>query len=349
MNFKPYNQNQLVLFPHSFDDLISSDHPVRIVNDVLDNIKIDPLLRAYSAEGNPSYHPRMMLKVMVFAYMDEKNLEKYEEQEEILGDRGSYSKTDPDATFMRMKEDHMKNGQLKPAYNPQISTENQFILNYTIHQNTNDTGTLQQHLENFKESYGEEVFSQIEAITTDAGYGSEENYEYLEENGIDAYVKYNTFDKEQDQNYQQKHKTFSKENLHYNEEMDFYVCPMGQRMEKTHESSRTTKNGFEQKLSHYQAKNCEGCPIRSMCHGAKNNRSLERNHNLERYKEKARELLKSEEGIKKRKKRCWDMEPVFAQLKHNHNFKRFTLKSLKKVEIEFGLHALAHNLRKKVA
>ena len=141
---------------------------------------------------------------------------------------------------MRMKEDHMKNGQLKPAYNPQISTENQFILNYTIHQNTNDTGTLQQHLENFKESYGEEVFSQIEAITTDAGYGSEENYEYLEENGIDAYVKYNTFDKEQDQNYQQKHKTFSKENLHYNEEMDFYVCPMGQRMEKTHESSRRT-------------------------------------------------------------------------------------------------------------
>lgn len=515
MNFKPYDQNQLVLFPHSFDDLISSDHPVRIVNDVLDNIKIDPLLRAYSAEGNPSYHPRMMLKVMVFSYMEntyssrkiekalrenvlfmwlsnmtivdhntiarfrskklqsafkdvftqvvmllaeeglitlkeiftdgtkieaqagrytfvwgksiktnkekmlrqledlwvyaesiasdedkdpeppefkeiskekvretaqkidrmlkgsdtvdkkgkakakaklnyiknnfEKNLEKYEQQEEILGDRGSYSKTDPDATFMRMKEDHMKNGQLKPAYNPQISTENQFILNYTIHQNTNDTGTLQQHLENFKESYGEEVFSQIEAITTDAGYGSEENYEYLEENGIDAYVKYNTFDKEQDQNYQQKHKTFSKENLHYNEEMDFYVCPMGQRMEKTHESSRRTKNGFEQKLSHYQAKNCEGCPIRSMCHGSKNNRSLERNHNLERHKQKARELLKSEEGIRKRKKRCWDVEPVFAQLKHNHNFKRFTLKSLKKVEIEFGLHALAHNLRKKVA
>ncbi|WP_395091238.1 transposase [Vaginella massiliensis] len=58
-------------------------------------------------------------------------------------------------------------------------------------------------------------------------------------------------------------------------------------MEKTHESSRTTKKGYEQKLSHYQAKNCEGCPIRCMCHGSKNNRSLERNHDLERYKEKA--------------------------------------------------------------
>ena len=76
-------------------------------------------------------------------------LEEYTRKEEVLGERNSYSKTDPDATFMRMKEDHMKNGQLKPAYNPQISTENQFILNYTIHQNTNDTGTLQQHLQKF--------------------------------------------------------------------------------------------------------------------------------------------------------------------------------------------------------
>ncbi|MCG7281142.1 transposase, partial [Chryseobacterium taklimakanense] len=99
----------------------------------------------------------------------------------------------------------------------------------------------------------------------------------------------------------------------------------------------------------YQAKNCEGCPIRSMCHGSKNNRSLERNHNLERHREKVRELLKSDEGIKKRKRRCYDVEAVFAHMKNAHQFRRFTLKSLKKVEIEFGLHALAHNLRKKVA
>lgn len=70
MSFKPYNQNQLVLFPHSFDDLIAKEHPVRIVNSVLDKIKIEPLLQAYSKEGNSSYHPVMMLKVMVFAYME---------------------------------------------------------------------------------------------------------------------------------------------------------------------------------------------------------------------------------------------------------------------------------------
>jgi hypothetical protein len=97
-----------------------------------------------------------------------------------LKERGSYSKTDTDATFMRMKEDHMKNGQLKPAYNAQISTENQFILNYTLHQNPTDTTTLVSHLDNFKESYGQEVFSAIESLTADAGYGSEENYQLLE-------------------------------------------------------------------------------------------------------------------------------------------------------------------------
>src|SRR5690606_6890834 len=110
----------------------------------------------------------------------------------------SYSKTDPDATFMRMKEDHMQNGQLKPGYNVQISTENQIIVNYTLHQNPTDTKTLKPHLENFKETYGEAVFKELEDITADAGYGSEENYDYLEKEELTAYVKYNTFDKEQD-------------------------------------------------------------------------------------------------------------------------------------------------------
>lgn len=86
-----------------------------------------------------------------------------------------------------------------------------------------------------------------------------------------------------------------------------------------------------------------------MCHQSKENRSIERHHNLEGHKELTRKRLKSEEGIEKRKKRCYDVEPVFANLKHNHHFKRFMLRSLKKVEIELGLHALAHNLRKKVA
>ncbi len=155
-------------------------------------------------------------------------------------------------------------------------------------------------------AYMENIYSsrkiEIESLTTDAGYGSEENYELLEHHETEAFVKYNTFDKEQDENYQKKYKTFSKEHLHDNQEQDFYVCPMGQRMEKTYESVKVTKTGFKQTLSHYQAKNCGGCPMRSLCHSSKNNRIIERNHNLERHKALARKRLQSEEGIKNVKK-----------------------------------------------
>jgi transposase len=120
-------------------------------------------------------------------------LEKYEKDLEILGDRNSYSKTDIDATFMRMKEDQMMNGQLKPAYNPQISTENQFITHVSIHQKPNDTTTLESHLDGFENAYQK----QSKEVVADAGYGSEENYEMLENKNITAYVKYNYFHKEQ--------------------------------------------------------------------------------------------------------------------------------------------------------
>src|SRR5690606_18891471 len=115
--------------------------------------------------------------------------------------RSSYSKTDPDATFMRMKEDHMLNGQLKPGYNVQISSESQFVIHYSLHQQTNDIHTLKPHLETYRELYEELP----KYLTADAGYGSEENYEFLEQEGVTGYVKYNTFDKEE-KNYKTKKK-----------------------------------------------------------------------------------------------------------------------------------------------
>ena len=93
------------------------------------------------------------------------------------------SKTDKDATFMRMKEDHMKNGQLKPAYNVQISTENQFITHFGIYQNSNDTRTFIDYLKGFQSRYNK----QSTEVVADAGYGSEENYEYLEKEKIDHF------------------------------------------------------------------------------------------------------------------------------------------------------------------
>ena len=150
--------------------------------------KIESILK-----GNPKASSKSKAKARYIKNNFVKDLEKYQTQEEILQDRNSYSKTDPDATFMQMKDDHMQNGQLKPGYNVQISTQDQFVLPYTLHQKTNDLHTLKPHIESFEKLYG---FTP-EILTADAGYGSEENYEYLSEKEIATYVKYNTFDKEQ--------------------------------------------------------------------------------------------------------------------------------------------------------
>lgn len=270
-------------------------------------------------------------------------LEKYEKDLEILGKRKSYSKTDKDATFMRMKDDHMKNGQLKPAYNSQISTENQFITHVSIHQTPGDTTTLKSHLTGFEESY----HKQSKEIVADAGYGSEENYEMLEEKGVEAYVKYNYFHKEQKK--KMKNNPFLPQNLFYNAEQGFYVCPMGQRMEKIGEGKRTSANGYESKVAYYQAKRCEGCPLRSACHKATGNRRIEVNHRLNLLKQQAKENLTSEKGLEHRSNRPIEPEAVFGQLKSNSKFNRFTFTGLEKVELEFLLMAIGHNFRKMVA
>ncbi len=476
--FKPYLQTQAFLLPPSLDELIAANHPVRIVSTVIDSIDIDDLLKKYKDRGTTSYNPRMLLKVLVYGYLNniyssrkleavlkenihfmwisgmstpdhhtinrfrserlkhmlehifskivlvlvdsgylslkeiytdgtkiesvanrysfvwgkaiatsrerikkqlrelwaysqkvakqerkddepppdldnidpEKikatieqietalkehqadvpqsvkqklayakkqwpdKLREYEGKEQVLGTRNSYSKTDKDATFMRMKEDHMKNGQLKPGYNVQISTHDQFIVNYSIHQNPTDTKTLIPHNEHYKQLYG----TAPEVQVADAGYGSEQNYQYLNEQGTEAYIKHNYFDKEQKKNYAPKH-PFAPEQLHYNEYRDEYICPMGQPMKCVGEHQQNAE-GFTRTYKHYQAANCNGCPMRGACHKQKGNRKIEVSHEGKRLKKMAIERLQTETGIYHRKKRCWDTEPVFANIKHNKNF-----------------------------
>jgi IS5 family transposase len=187
-------------------------------------------------------------------------LDRYDDQEKVLNGRNSYSKTDPDATFMRMKDDYMCNGQLKPGFNWQISTQDQFILNYSIHQNPTDTKTLPSHPEGFSTLYGQ----MPNTVTADAGYGSEL-------------------------------------------------------------SGLSTARDVPRKTG---------------------NRIITVNHQLRLLKAKARALLLSEEGIKHQKKRPWDVEPVFGNIKYNKGFKRFMLCGCDKVEIEAGLLIIAHNLKK---
>lgn len=267
-------------------------------------------------------------------------MNRYKEQLATMGERNSYSKTDPDATFMRMKEDAMLNGQLKPGYNIQISTENQFITNFGIYQRPTDTLTLINYLESFKARYG----VQSQEIVADSGYGSEENYEYLFSNGMVPYVKYNMFHVEQRRKYHND--PFRVANLFYNPQEDFYVCPMGQRMRFIRQENRYTASGYRQTVSIYRATRCEGCPLRGQCHKSKRNRQIEVNHTLDDYKAKARELLTSEQGLRHRSNRPIEPEAVFGQIKECGKFRRLRMKGLTGAKIEFGLKALAHNLRK---
>lgn len=300
------------------------------INEALKDKPVDPKVRGKLAYAKKNWPPA---------------LDKYEQQEKVLGNgRRSFSKTDPDATFMRMKDDHMRNGQLKPAYNVQISTNQQFIASYSLHQNTTDTTTLPAHLHEHIKSYA----IKPSCLTADAGYGSEENYQWLEKRKITAYVKHNQFDRNQHKSTRDK-KPFATERLHYDEQKDRFICPSGKAMENVGTKSNTTANGYKQRITSYRTTKCEGCPLQLQCNPGKTMRTIDVNHNLRRLKQQADKRLKTKKGIKKRKQRCHDVEPVFAAIKHNHHFRRFMLRGIDKVSIETGLLALAHNLRKKVA
>ena len=265
----------------------------------------------------------------------------YDSKLERMGGRNSMSKTDPDATFMRMKEDAMNNGQTKPGYNLQIGTENQFITDFGLFPNTNDTLTLPPFLGSFAERYGRLP----DEACADSGYGSEENYRFMEENSVEAYVKYNYFHKEQKRPF--RNDPFRIENLHYNAEQDYYVCPMGQHMTRVGTRHDKSGSGYVAELAIYRAQRCQGCPLRGICYkGEYPAREIRANHRLNEYKRRARERLTSERGLEHRSKRPIEPEAVFGQMKFNMAYRRFRHFGKDKVTMDFAFFAIAFNIKK---
>jgi transposase len=507
IHYHPYTPNQLVLFPQRIDENIAGNDPVRIVNAIVDSLNLEAFKKLYKERGRSPYHPRMMLKVILYAYMNnvyscrrieklllrdihyiwlagyekpdfitinrfrnrvkgeinniftqvvlilsskgfitldveyidgtkieskankytfvwrksvEKNraklmkkinvllgqvedviaqdnavektekveftpsmltdiiselkesletdpaptdkeekkkfrekkrqvkqleghrdkLQEYDNHLTVMGERNSYSKTDPDATFMRMKEDAMNNGQTKPGYNLQIATENQFITNFALFPNPTDTLTFIPFEKMFFGRYGRFAKTTV----ADSGYGSEENYRFMSGNGTEAFVKYNYFHKEQRPRYRPN--PFHPESLYYNKEEDYYVCPMGQHMNRIGIRRGKTGSGYVTESICYQAARCEGCPLRGQCFKAKGNRIMEVNHRLNEYKRQARERLTSEEGIQHRGKRCIEPEAVFGQMKYNMQYRRFRHFTKDKVTMDFAFFATAFNIKK---
>ena len=268
-------------------------------------------------------------------------LAEYNSRLEQMEGRNSISKTDPSATFMRMKEDAMCNGQTKPGYNLQISSENQFITDFALFPNPTDTLTFIPFLGSFPGRYGRFP----KRVVADSGYGSEENYRFMDEAGIEGFVKYNRFHLEHRPRY--KPDTFHPDSLYYNEEGDYYICPMGQRMSRTGTLQTRTEGGYISQSACYRAIRCKGCPLRCLCYKAKaNQRTIRVNHRLNAYKRKACELLTSEEGIKERGRRCIEPEAVFGQMKSNMAYRRFRDMGKDKVVMDFTFFAIAFNIKK---
>jgi transposase len=530
--FKPYIQAQASLIPPSWDELIPAEHLVRVVDGAIEQMDLEPLLRKYKGGGTSSYNPRMMLKVLVYAYTQriyssrqiakglrenvnfmwlsggnrpdfrtinefrgekmkgvieevftsvlellmeggyvklenyfvdgskveananrhkvvwaksrkkyqerlrekvkellkeidaineaeneeygDKDLEemgggggidaekmeqkiaelnqrlkerpedkklakavkvlekdylprqkRYEEQERKLAGRSSYSKTDEDATFFRMKEDRGAEKPLpRPAYNVQTGTEGQFVVGFSLHQRAGDTTCLIPHLEGVMTNLRAiarrkpELLTQQDDhslrclpknISADAGYGSEENYAYLEEHRLGNYVKYNTFHREQ-----QKHRKlelirrtiFRSENLPYDAETDTFICPANQRMTYRGMHRERTENGYWTELRHYEATGCNSCPLKPECTRAKGNRRMRVSFRLRQYREQAKNNLLSEQGKTLRVQRNIEVESVYGHIKHNMHFRRFNLRGLEKVKIEWGLVCIAQNMQK---
>jgi transposase len=267
--------------------------------------------------------------------------QKYEEQERKLAGRNSYSKTDSDATFMRMKEDHMRNGQLKPGYNIQLGTENQYVVGFSLHQQAGDATCLIPHLEKLKGWLGRLP----KHIGADAAYGNEANYAYLaEENVLGNFLKYSSFDREQKPRY--KPALFKIENMPYDELLDEFICPQGRRLRYRYTSNSKTKTGYQSEQRVYECEDCQGCPLKEKCTKAAGNRRAQANFQLWVYRDWVRENLRSEKGQQMRDQRGIDVETVFGRIKGCWEFRRFLLRGLEKVTVEWGLLCLAHNLAK---
>jgi transposase len=269
--------------------------------------------------------------------------QKYEEQESKFKGRSSYSKTDEDATFMRMKEDHMKNGQLKPGYNVQMGTENQFVVGFSLHQRPGDPTCLVPHLEGVKEQVGRLP----DNVIADAGYGSEENYAYLEQQGVETYIKYKSFHLEQKK--RRKKNRFLASQFPYDAESDTFRCPADRRLLYRRTRKYTTANGYVTTRRLYECESCEECVLKPDCTRSKGNRWIKVSFPLEQMKSTASSNLLSERGKALRSRRPIEVESVFGRLKHNWGFRRFRLRGLEKVKIEWGLLCIAHNITKLTA
>ena len=253
-------------------------------------------------------------------------LMEYKECFEIMGkDRNSYSKTDLEATFMRMKEDHMLNGQLKPAYNVQIAVENYFIVHGYVSNDRTDYNTLIPVLEKHRKAFG----NVLEEVTADSGYCSEKNLLYLKENGIESYIKLQDHEKRKTRAYAEDISKYYNMKVEVFEDEQFYICHDGRELRHIRTETKE-QNGYTQTFEVYGCADCSGCEHKARClykynaeKNAERNKVMKINEQWEELREKSHANIQSERGILKRQIRSIQTEGHFGDIKENENFRRF--------------------------
>lgn len=276
-------------------------------------------------------------------------LMEYKECFEVMGkERNSYSKTDLEATFMRMKDDHMMNGQLKAAYNVQIAVENYFIVHTYVSNDRTDYNTLipvvQKHIHTFGEV--------LKEVTADSGYCSEKNLLFLKEHSIESYIKLQDHEKRKTRAYKENIGKYYNMTTQIFEDEHFYICHDGRELRHIRTEEKEM-DGYTQTLEVYGCADCSGCEHKAQClykynpeKDADKNKVMKINERWEELKEKSHTNIQSEKGILNRQIRSIQTEGHFGDIKENDDFRRFNHRTADKVYKEFMLYAIGRNINK---
>jgi hypothetical protein len=245
-----------------------------------------------------------------------------------------------------MKEDHMRNGQLKPGYNVNVASSEEFIIGNYISADRNDVHTLIPFMETLKRY-------KMRNVVVDSGYESEENYCYFEkQTSIQLYVKPSNHEQRKKKKYRTD--ISRRENMTYDAEKDSYICASGKLLTFDYDKKSKSKNGFESVTSVYSCKDCVGCPLKEKCIKAGGSKKPLEERNKVVYvskrfaaqRESMEARINTEQGKLLRVNRSIQAEGVFAMVKEDMNFRRFLLRGAVKVEVEWTLLSLAYNMLK---
>lgn len=257
-----------------------------------------------------------------------------------FGERNNYCKTDVDATFLHMKDDHMRNAQLKPGYNVQIAVDSEYIVATDIFQDRNDVWTLIPFLKHMER----ELDFRYPSVTADSGYESEEVYSYLRETGQAPYIKPQTYERWKKRS--SKKDISSRENMAYDKTADTYTCYAGKKLHPIYIKKQKSRSGYVSDVTVYECENCTGCPHKEKCTRARNNKKLYVSKSFIEKRQESYENILSERGILYRMNRSIQVEGAFGVLKNDYEFQRFLLRGKTKVKLEILLLCMGYNINK---